>query len=296
VRRALVLAVLALAAPAGAAAQEPPEFNAKCGDLDCRVERVPAKWQVRSIESDSRTLNLVYESGGCRLGDGKPTITETRSRIRISVDEGKVVAIDTPDRQVVCTLEIRYRTLRAQLRRPVAGRPIVGDSSIAAGVAPRVPRVIDLAYEDARAALRSQGFHVRRFAQRHGPVTFQSPGPGRRAPDRTVGLTLGRHAFDARALKGCLQDAGIPATALRPMLDEEAAPDLELRLDPGPAAFVALYADPRRAKENAPSIRRNARRFHGSVDRLGRVTIVWVKPPNAALRATVHGCVAGARP
>ena len=67
-------------------------------------------------------------------------------------------------------------------------------------------------------------------------------------------------------------------------------------LQPGPAAFVALYADPGRAKEHAPWIRRNARRFHGSVDRLGRVTIVWVKPPSTTLRDGVHGCVRGARP
>jgi PASTA domain-containing protein len=296
VRRAIALAVLALASPAGASAQEPPEFNAKCGDLDCRVERVPAKWQVLSVDGNSRTLNLVYESGGCRLGDGKPTITETRTRIRISVDEGKVVAIDTPDRQVVCTLEIRYRRLTVQLRRPVAGRPIRGDSPIVGPAAERVPRVIDLAFEDARAALRSQGFRVRRFAQRHGSVTFQSPAPGRVVHDRRVGLTLGRHAFDARALKGCLEKAGIPAVAGRPSADEEDAPDLELVLQPGPPTFVALYADPGRARENAPQIRRNARRFDGIVERLGRVTIIWVKPPSADRRTAVRGCVAGARP
>jgi hypothetical protein len=59
---------------------------------------------------------------------------------------------------------------------------------------------------------------------------------------------------------------------------------------------MALYADPARARENAPSIRGNAARFHGSVDRLRRVTIVWVKPPSGALRDAVHACVAGARP
>jgi hypothetical protein len=295
-RRAIVLTVLALAAPAGASAQEPPEFNAKCGDLDCRVERVPAKWQVRSVDSDARTLNLVYESGGCRLGDGKPTVMETRSRIRISVDEGKVVAIDTPDRQVVCTLEIRFRTLTVQLRHPVAGRPIRGDSPIVGPAAGRVPRVIDLSFEDARAALRSQGFRVRRFAQRHGRVTFQSPAPGRLMHDRRVGLTLGRHAFHARALKGCMEKAGIPTAAGRPGPDNEDAPDLELVLHGGGLDFVALYADPRRARENAPSIRRNVRRAGESVERHGRITIFWVEPPSAERRAAVHGCVNGARP
>ncbi len=83
-RRALVLAVLILAASASASAQDPPEFNAICGDTACRIERVPAKWQLLSVGSDSRMLKLVYESGGCRRGDGRATVHETQSRIRIS--------------------------------------------------------------------------------------------------------------------------------------------------------------------------------------------------------------------
>ncbi len=60
---------------------------------------------------------------------------------------------------------------------------------------------------------------MRRFGARRGRVTFQSPRPGRRAPDDT-----------------------------------------------------------------------------GLIERLGRVTIAWVKPPAAALRESVHDCVAGAKP
>ena len=296
-KRALVLAVLALAAPASAAAQDPPEFNAKCGDLACRVERVPAKWQVLSVGRDSRTLKLVYESGGCRRSDGHAAVTESASRIRITVDVGEVVAIDTPDRQVICTLELRFATLRVRLRRAVAGRPIRGDSLIAGGLPGRVPRVIDLAFGDARSVLRAQGFHVRRFGERSGRVAFQSPRPGRPAPRGTVGLTLGRHAFDARSLEACFDAAGVPVTPIRPESGEEDAPDLELSPSGnGAFAFVAFYADPARARENAPMIRRNARRFHGIVERLGRVTIIWVKPPDPLVRKRAHGCVAGARP
>ena len=97
-------------------------------------------------------------------------------------------------------------------------------------------------------------------------------------------------------MRDCVRRAGIPTVAGRPGPGDEDAPDLELVLSAGAPAFVALYADPGRARENAPSIRRNARRFHGSVDRLGRVTIVWVKPPSATLSAAVHDCVRGARP
>ena len=296
-KRALLSVVLALAAAASAAAQEPPEFNAKCGEFDCRVERVPARWQVLSVGEDSSTLKLVYRTGGCRLSDGHATVTAGSSRIRIRVDVGEVTAIDTPDRQVVCTQEIRYETLRVQLRRPVAGRPILGDSVIRGGLARRVPRVIDLAFADARSALRGQGFRVRRYGQTSAPVTFQSPRPGRRAAKDTVGLTVGRHAFDAGSLKSCLATAGVPAAAARPGPGDEDAPDLEIVLNrPGIRAFVALYADPGRARENAPMVRRNARRGHARVERSGRVTIVWVKPPSPGLREAVVGCVAGAKP
>jgi hypothetical protein len=296
VRRALLLTVVTLAAPAVALGQE-PEFNAKCGDVACRIERVPAKWQVLSVGRDLDRLKLVYESGGCRQGDGRATVRETASRIRIAVDEGEVVAIDTPDRRVACTRELRYRTLYVQLRHPVAGRRILGGPRSTGFFGQRVPRVIGLAFQDARAVLHAQGLKVRRFGERSGPVAFQSPRPGKRARGVTVGLTLGRHAFDARALKGCLDAVGVPTVAVRPERGDEDAPDLELSPGgEGPKAFFAFYADPARAREKAPSIRRNARRFGGVVERLGRVTIVWVKPPDPLVRAQAHDCVAGAKP
>jgi hypothetical protein len=298
VKRALVLAAVLLPASAVASGQEPPEFNARCGDVACRVERVPAKWQLVSVGRDLDRLKLGYQSGGCRRGDGRATVTETKSRIRIAVDEGEVVAIDTPDRQVTCTRELRYRTLYVQLDRRVAGRRILGGSALAVRlVSERVPRMIGLAFEDARAVLRRQGFEVRRFGQHTGAVAFQSPRPGRRAPDGTVGLTVGRHAFDAHALKRCLDAAGVPTLPLRPEVGEDAAPDLELSPSgTGQFAFFAFYADPARARENAPSLRRNARAFNGVVDRLARVTIIWVEPPDPLVRELAHECVAGAKP
>jgi hypothetical protein len=297
VKRALLSAVLALAAPASAAAQDPPEFNAMCGDIACRVERVPVKWQVLSVSEDSSTLQLVYETGGCRLSDGRAAVAAGSSRIRIGVDVGEVVAIATPDRQVVCTQEIRYETLRVQLRRAVAGRPIRGDSVISSGRAKRVPRVIDLAFADARQALRAQGFHVRRYGERSGRVMFQSPASGRRGGN-VVGLTIGRHTFHARSLKSCLAGAGVAgAVAGRPAPGDEDAPDLEIVVDrPGARVLVALYADPARAREKAAVIRHEARRSDAAVERAGRVTLVWAKPPYPALREAVLGCVAGAQP
>jgi hypothetical protein len=305
VKRALAVAVLALATAAVASAQEPLEFNAMCGDIACRVERVPAKWQLLSVSSDARTLVIVYESGGCRREDGHATVTETASRIKIAVDEGEVVAMDTPDGQFGCPRNLIYVRLKVHLGHQVAGRRIVGGPRIDDGffktydVPPsaRAPRVIGLSARDATIALRFGGFGARRFGEHSGAVAFQSPAPGRPDPDTLVHITIGRHAFDARALKGCMRDAGIPTVAGRPGPGDENAPDLELVLHGLDAqAFVALYADPWRARENAPSIRRNARRGGGSVERRGRITIIWVKQPSADRRAAVRGCIAGARP
>jgi hypothetical protein len=257
------------------------------------------------VSSDARTLVLVYESGGCRRRDGHATVTGTASRIQIAVDEGEVVAMDTPNGQFGCPRHLSFVRLRVHLEHSVAGRRIVGGPRIDDGLfktydvppSARAPRVIGLSARDATIALRFGGFGARRFGEHSGPVAFQSPAPGRPDPDALVHITIGRHAFNARALKRCVQAAGIPTVAGRPGAGDEDAPDLELVLHGLDApAFVALYADPWRARENAPSIRRNARRAGASVERRGRITIVWVKRPSAERRAAVLGCIAGARP
>jgi hypothetical protein len=157
--------------------------------------------------------------------------------------------------------------------------------------------VLDLFADDARTALVSQGFRVTRIGPRHGPVAFQSPLPGTRTQRRTVRLSVGYDAFDARALTACVEAAGVPTTPVRPGPGDADAPDLELLLNPGdPWAFVALYADPARARENAPSIRRNVRHFGGAVERRGRVTVAWVIRPSDELRSAVRGCTSAAAP
>jgi hypothetical protein len=295
VAAALVLA--AAAAAATATAQDPPGWNAKCGELDCRVEPVRSAWQPIEVGLDPRILRLSYESGGCKRGNGRATVTETARSIRIVVHEDEVVAIDTPDRMVACTREIRFRRLDVRLDRRVGGRRILGAGGVGGGFGQRVPRVIDLAAVDAAALLEGLGYEVRRFGARSGPVAFQSPLPGKRVRPGRAGITLGRRAFDARSLEACVDGAGLPVAPLRPARGDADAPDLELSPSGrGPRAFVALYADPGRARENAPGIRRNARRFDGVVDRLGRVTIVWVDPPEAGLRERVRSCVVGAKP
>jgi hypothetical protein len=305
VKRAVMLVVMlaTLAVPAGA--QEPPEYNSQCGQFACRLERVPADWYLAGVDEDLRTLELLYVSGGCRRGDGRALVIETGSAIRISVDESTVVAIDTPDRKVICTSDLRYERLRVTLERPVAGRRVLGrqpgdwsDRREWPPVRPGYsPRVIGLAAADAAAVLRLHGFKVRRFVHRRGTVTFQSPPPGKRVRRDTAGITLGRDAFDRPALLTCIRKSGVLALGGRPTLGDENAPDLELVLSSkGASGLVALYADPARAEDNERQIRRTVRGTHGTIERMGRVTIVWTEPPDTALRARVVDCVARARP
>ncbi len=294
----------ALIAPSLVAAQG-PEYNAKCGQLDCRVERKPAAWGLVGVGSDLRTLKLVYESGGCShgRGDGRATVTETTTGIEIAVDEEEVVAIDTPDHVVSCPGDVRFEPLLVHLDRPVGGRPITRSPLLASvglwALFPReVPRVLDLAPGDAIDVLSSQGFGVRRYGRRAGPVTFQTPRPGRRVDHRVVvGLTVGRHLFRKRGLETCMTKAGIRAVAADPTPGDADAPDMELVLytprRPKPLAFVALYADPARATQRALGIRRHARAFGGQVARSTHSTIVWTDPPSAKLSRKVHRCVFG---
>ena len=205
-RRSLAVAVLVLSASVGTAlayAVDPADWNAKCGGLDCRVERVPAAWQLLDVGRDLRTLKLAYESGGCTRGQGRARFTERASRIDIAVDQEEIVAIDAPNAGLYCPAIPRHRLLYVRLRDRIAGRPLEGgprsgdtlrNRSIEIGgrVIPHVPRVLDLSARDAREVLVHQDFEVRRAGRRSGRVVAQSPRAGRRARGNVVRITIGR--------------------------------------------------------------------------------------------------------
>jgi hypothetical protein len=205
-RRALAVALLGLSAAAGtvvAAADAQPRWNANCGGLDCRVERVPAAWQLLHVGRDLRTLKLAYESGGCRRGNGRARVTERASRIDIAVDQEEIVAIDAPDAGLYCPAILRHRLLRVRLGARIAGRPLEGGPrsgdtlrhrsiEIGGRVIPLVPRVLDLSARDAREVLVHQGFEVRRTGRRSGRVVAQSPRSGKRARGDIVRIRIGR--------------------------------------------------------------------------------------------------------
>jgi hypothetical protein len=196
-RRSLAIAVLVLSATIGtavASADGPPDWNAKCGGLDCRVERVPAAWQLLHVGRDLRSLKLAYESGGCLRGNGRARVTERASRIDIAVDQEEIVAIDAPNTGLYCSDILRPRSLHVRLRSRIAGRPLEGGPRSREPLRNRslVPRVLDLSTRDAREVLVRQGFKVRRTGRRSGRVIAQSPRTGRRARRNIVGITIGR--------------------------------------------------------------------------------------------------------
>jgi PASTA domain len=200
------IGLLLASSTAGAAvalAQEPPEWNAKCGELDCRVERVISPWELRDVKRNRRAVKIVYESGGCLRRDGRATVTETSSSIKIAVDQGQVVAMDTPDGEFACTDELRFLSLVVRLSAPVGGRRVVGGPrsefvdgphrfTTAPGgrLIPLAPRVLGLAAQDARALLERQGIEA--TGARRGRVVSQSPAPGSRVGRGGVHLGVSR--------------------------------------------------------------------------------------------------------
>jgi hypothetical protein len=262
-----------------------------------QAARAPAAWQVVNVSDDQQTLELAWDHNTCERPNERVTTEETPDDIRIAIDRDAPSGDCSHDPFVLNYLEVR-------LRRPLDGRRILGGPRLAeAGYRTRegepvAPRVIGLRFADARQVLRAQGFKVRRFGRAAGVVSFQSPPPETRVTPslRTVRLTLGRHNFHARRLRRCIASPGLRVLAGRPTIGDEDAPDLELALNGSQAGLVALYADPARARDNAPELKRRARKAHAIVTRHGRVTILWNIRPPAELRSRVLGCVAGARP
>jgi hypothetical protein len=277
---------------------DPPPFNSRCGDVDCRVERARTPWQLGEVGIDLRVLTLSFESGGCWRGGPDAVVTETKSDIRIAVYQDRIVAADLPDGRLPCADDVEEGVMSIRLASTVDGRRIRGGPVLRRGGAEidraGVPRVLDLNGDDAIRALRLQGYRVRRIGKPTDRVAFQSPLPGAHARRKTVRLTLGRHWYDGRALKRCFASGGIAARARRPRPGDADAPDLVLWLThPGGFGIVGLYADPGRASELAPRIRRRTRHSGGTLERRRYATLVWVPQPALDLRRHARACAYG---
>src|SRR5258706_15166010 len=69
------------------------------------------------------------------------------------------------------------------------------------------------------------------------------------------------------------------------------APNVELIAGGRQAyAFLAFYDSSTRARKYAPMIRRNAQRFHGTLERHGKLTILWVRGSNTPEGQEIRHC------
>lgn len=91
----------------------------------------------------------------------------------------------------------------------------------------------------------------------------------------------------------CLRRAGFRvATDALPHAQADEPNDGVLTLARGRySAEVAYYEGLARAKRLEPSLRRNAKRFHGLVYRIARATVIWTGPPSDAAQSDADNCL-----
>jgi hypothetical protein len=93
----------------------------------------------------------------------------------------------------------------------------------------------------------------------------------------------------------CLSQARFHVVGGEPSRDDRDAPDAELIANDVRGGrvmvFIAYYDDEDRAERLEPSLRRNARRFDGSVERHGSLTLLWVRGERSQMGERVRDCV-----
>jgi hypothetical protein len=199
-------ALLGLATPGQAREPSPGDPQPTCPPDSCTATWVPAEWQVLDVSRDRQALKLVSIGGGCLLDTPRISISETRSRIAMSVSLERLTPTDPVNPQFVCPADRQYLVRWVRLSRILGGRRIdggphpdevllnrteqVGNRSV-----PLAPRVLGLMGRDAAAVLKSQGFKTLINGNRSGRVVWQSRRPGAPAPHglirlRTVGPLL----------------------------------------------------------------------------------------------------------
>jgi hypothetical protein len=93
------------------------------------------------------------------------------------------------------------------------------------------------------------------------------------------------------AASKCLTERGLRVVGGPTLPADSQTPDGELVVRSIHPAFIAFYTDVAKADRLNSRVVRNARAFHGQVEKRDAVTIVWAVPPAGGLRRTVEGCV-----
>jgi hypothetical protein len=97
--------------------------------------------------------------------------------------------------------------------------------------------------------------------------------------------------------QACLTSHNVRAigNAVLPPLANPDSPDGELIAGYVPnGPLIAFYRNVEKAERLEPAVLRNARRLHARVERVGDVTILWLRRPNATLRRAVQACLPSA--
>jgi hypothetical protein len=108
--------------------------------------------------------------------------------------------------------------------------------------------------------------------------------------------TASEHAHVVEAIakaRACLRSHGLllKGGPVPPAGHDPGGPEGEVIVGNGTGgAFIAFYPNPRNAEQLEPEVIRNARGFGGQVERRGAVSILWIRPPPSALRASVQAC------
>ena len=135
-------------------------------------------WVALSTSADERVVH-VQGRGGCG-DDPRATVTETATTVTIRVQQRL-------SGDAGCPAMARIDELQVRLSGPLDGRALIGQTLREAVVGldgpPAVPHVVGMRAEDARFALRAQGFRVRGVddgtvrsqAEAHGTVTLAGP-------------------------------------------------------------------------------------------------------------------------
>jgi hypothetical protein len=93
------------------------------------LREVTVPWRLVAVRDAGHVLVLRYRAGGCLRGDGHAIVAETDDRVLIHVHEHQQILSSRragAGPKEACTGEIRLKTLRVSLQKPLAGKAVTG--------------------------------------------------------------------------------------------------------------------------------------------------------------------------
>ena len=111
----------------------------------------------------------------------------------------------------------------------------------------------------------------------------------------TAGCGGGDNRPSREEARRCLEGLDLHVTGGERSPDDRDAPDEELIandvLKGRVMLFAGYYDDEDRAERYEPALRRNARRFDGTVERHGTLTLLWVRGDEGRLAERARDCL-----